>query len=91
MNHSDADTALYRRIANDRGLLISSGSDSHAPKMPVDPMPWQAVWSRDLLNRLGIEVAPLGEGEPVWQEGMSPPAPAQEPASEEASQSEGKK
>jgi predicted metal-dependent phosphoesterase TrpH len=94
-SHTDADTALYRRIANERGLLISSGSDSHAPKMPVDPMPWQAVWSRDLLNRLGIEVAPLGEGEPVWQEGMSPPgsppAPAPEPANEEASQSEGKK
>jgi 3',5'-nucleoside bisphosphate phosphatase len=56
-------------------LLVSSGSDSHAPGTPVDPMPWQATWSRDLLNRLGVEVSPLDPGEPVWQEGMSPPAP----------------
>jgi predicted metal-dependent phosphoesterase TrpH len=75
-SHSDKDTALYRRIANDRGLLISTGSDSHAPNVPVDPMPWQAVWARDLLDRLGIEVAPLEPGEPIWQEGMSPPAAA---------------
>jgi hypothetical protein len=74
-SHSDTDTAMYRRIAHDRGLLVSSGSDSHAPGTPVDPMPWQATWSRDLLNRLGVEVSPLDPGEPVWQEGMSPPAP----------------
>jgi 3',5'-nucleoside bisphosphate phosphatase len=74
-SHSDTDTAMYRRIAHDRGLLVSSGSDSHAPGTPVDPMPWQATWSRDLLDRLGVEVSPLDPGEPVWQEGMSPPAP----------------
>ena len=74
-SHSDTDTAMYRRIANDRGLLVSSGSDSHAPGVPVDPMPWQATWSRGLLNRLGVEVSPLDPGEPVWQEGMSPPVP----------------
>jgi 3',5'-nucleoside bisphosphate phosphatase len=74
-SHSDTDTAMYRRIAHDRGLVVSSGSDSHAPGTPVDPMPWQATWSRDLLNRLGVEVSPLDPGEPVWQEGMSPPAP----------------
>jgi predicted metal-dependent phosphoesterase TrpH len=84
-SYSDTDTALYRRIANDRGLLISAGSDSHAPNTPVDPMPWQATWSRDLLTRLGINVAPLDPGEPTWQEGMSPPGatPAPEPANDE--------
>jgi 3',5'-nucleoside bisphosphate phosphatase len=83
-SHSDATTAMYRRIANERGLLISTGSDSHAPRMPVDPMPWQAVWSRDLLSRLGIEVAPLEPGEAVWQEGMSPPSSVPAPAPEAA-------
>lgn len=75
-SHSDTDTARYRRIANDRELLISTGSDSHAPNMPVDPMPWQAVWARDLLARLGIAVAPLEPGEPLWQEGMNPTSSA---------------
>ncbi len=87
-SHSDTDTALYRRIAHDRGLLISAGSDSHAPNTPVDPMSWQATWSRDLLNRLGIEVAPLEAGEPVWQEGMSPPASP--PAPQEVKKKRGK-
>jgi len=75
-SHSDTTTALYRRIAHDNGLLISAGSDSHAANQPVDPMPWQATWCRDLLERLGVEVEPLAAGEPVWQEGMSPPLPA---------------
>lgn len=79
-SHSDTDTALYRRIAHDHGLLISAGSDSHAPNAPVDPMPWQATWSRDLLERLGIPVAPLEPGEPIWQEGMSPPGAPPAPA-----------
>jgi predicted metal-dependent phosphoesterase TrpH len=78
-SHSDADTALYRRIAREKGLLVSTGSDSHAPNMPVDPMAWHAEWSRDLLERLGISVAPLPPGEPVWQEGMNP-APVARPA-----------
>jgi predicted metal-dependent phosphoesterase TrpH len=85
-SHSDTDTALYRRIAKDSGLLISAGSDSHAPALPVDPMPWQAVWVRDLLDRLGIDVAPLEPGEPVWQEGMSPPA-APKPAKQKRGKS----
>lgn len=78
-SHSDTTTALYRRIAHDYGLLISAGSDSHAPSQPVDPMPWQAIWCRDLLLRLGIEVEPLEPGEPIWQEGMSPVIPAPAP------------
>ena len=81
-SHSDTTTALYRRIAHDKGLLISAGSDSHAPNMPVDPMPWQATWSRDLLERLGVEVEPLAPGEPIWQEGMSPVIPT--PATQES-------
>ena len=81
-SHSDTVTALYRRIAADKGLLIAAGSDSHAPATPVDPMPWQAIWCRALLERLGIEVEPLPPGEPIWQEGMSPVA--QVPAPQES-------
>jgi predicted metal-dependent phosphoesterase TrpH len=87
-SYSDLDTAKYRRIANQRDLLISTGSDSHAPNQPVDPMPWQAIWSRDLLGRLGIAVAELEPGEPLWQEGMNPPGnpPKSEPAAPEQEQ-----
>lgn len=87
-SHSDSDTAHYRRIARDRNLLISAGSDSHAPNMPVDPMPWQAIWSRDLLARLGITVAPLEPGEPIWHEGMSP-KPNTKPTSSEHEKARG--
>jgi predicted metal-dependent phosphoesterase TrpH len=86
-SYTDSQTALYRRMAEDRGLLISCGSDSHAPKQPVDPRPWQAVWCADLLRRLGIEVAEPNE-RPVWDAGMDPeaavPAPetVEEPAKE---------
>jgi predicted metal-dependent phosphoesterase TrpH len=75
-SYTDAQTALYRRLAEERGLLISCGSDSHAPKQPVDPRPWHAIWCADLLARFGIEVTPE-EGQ-VWAEGMDPEA-AKEP------------
>lgn len=82
-SHSDTTTALYRRIAHDFGLLISAGSDSHAPSSPVDPLPWQAGWCRELLDRLGVEVEPMPPGEPIWQEGMSPVIPTPAPQEKE--------
>jgi 3',5'-nucleoside bisphosphate phosphatase len=70
-SYSDAQTALYRDLAARRGLLVSCGSDSHAPNMPVDPRPWRAAWCAELLARLGIAVEAPAE-EPVWAPGMDP-------------------
>lgn len=79
--YTDADTAFYRGLAEERGLLTSTGSDSHAPGAPVDPRPWQAIWAAALLTRLGVEVEPRESG-PVWERGMDPfvvkPAPPKE-------------
>jgi hypothetical protein len=61
--YSVADTALYRGMALKRGLLVSSGSDSHAPGVPVDPRPHLARWVAPFLARQGIAVAPF-DGEP---------------------------
>jgi predicted metal-dependent phosphoesterase TrpH len=89
-SYTDEQTALYRDMADRYGLLISCGSDSHAPNMPVNPRPWRAAWCRDLLERLGVEVE--RSLEPVWQPvqdplAAKPPAPdangktpAEEPA-----------
>jgi predicted metal-dependent phosphoesterase TrpH len=79
-SYTDEQTTLYRRLAEERGLLISCGSDSHAPKQPVDPRPWRAVWCANLLLRLGVEVAPTEDQ--VWATGMDPDAvvPQPEPA-----------
>lgn len=66
-SHSDDDTARYRAMASERGLLVSAGSDSHAPGFPVDPKPYPAAWIAPLLGRLGIEVEPV-EDEP-WYPG----------------------
>ena len=60
-SHTDDQTALYRRLAAEKGLLISTGSDSHAPHQPVNPRPWRAIWAADLLARLGITVEPVAE------------------------------
>jgi predicted metal-dependent phosphoesterase TrpH len=79
--YTDAVTQEYRDLADRHGLLKSTGSDSHAPGKPVDPRPWHAAWSRDLLTRLGIEVEPA-EG-PDWTPGMDPdvaPPPEEKPA-----------
>jgi hypothetical protein len=56
--YTDALTADLRTLADKYGLLKSTGSDSHGRKFPVDPRPWHAAWSRDLLGRLGFEVEP---------------------------------
>ena len=73
-SYTDADTARYRRMAEARGLLIGVGSDSHAPKWPVDPRPWRAIWAKDLLDRLGFTVGDSPNGE-VWAPGMDPLVP----------------
>jgi hypothetical protein len=64
-SYTDAQTALYREMAQKRGLLISCGSDSHALGKPVDPRPWHASWCRDLLGRLGVTVDP-SDGPDWW-------------------------
>ncbi len=85
--YTDADTTFYRGLAEARGLVIGTGSDSHAPGAPVDPRPWRAVWATGLLARLGITVEQVADG-PVWEHGMDPlaakPEPAKEPAAVEA-------
>jgi len=84
-SHTDEQTALYRRLAAEKGLLVSVGSDSHAPHQPVNPRPWRAVWATDLLARLGVTVEPVAEGEAVWEPGMDPLAPAPKPPEPEPS------
>jgi predicted metal-dependent phosphoesterase TrpH len=74
-SYTVADTALYRGMALKRHLLISSGSDSHAPGVPVDPRPHLARWVASFLAQQGIPVAPF-DGEP-WT-----PGAAQVPAAE---------
>lgn len=76
--YSDADTARYRTMAEERGLLIGIGSDSHAPGAPVDPRPWRAAWGKALLERLGFVVDDPPEG-PVWEPGMDPLAVVPKP------------
>ena len=58
-SYTTYDTAKYRGLAQDHGLLVSSGSDSHAPGMPVDPRPHLARWVTPFLNQLDIEVEPF--------------------------------
>jgi predicted metal-dependent phosphoesterase TrpH len=83
-SHTDEQTALYRRLAEEKGLLIAAGSDSHAPHQPVNPRPWRAVWAKDLLRRLGITVDSVTGGAAVWEPGMDSLAPKPKPAEGEA-------
>lgn len=69
-SYTDAQTELYRRLAAERGLLVSCGSDSHAPKQPVDPRPWRAAWCAELLGRLGVEVQGIPDPGRTWAAGM---------------------
>ncbi|HUG15766.1 MAG TPA: PHP domain-containing protein [Thermomicrobiales bacterium] len=79
-SYKDADTDHYRRWAERRGLLVSSGSDSHWPSHPVNPIPHPARWSADLLRRLGVDVN-AWEG-PAW---LPTPAEAESEESTAAS------
>lgn len=58
-SHRPEQTAQFRALAAEYGLLVSAGSDSHAPGQPVDPIPYRAAWVAALLHRLGIELADL--------------------------------
>jgi predicted metal-dependent phosphoesterase TrpH len=71
-SYKDADTERYRNWAERNGLLVSSGSDSHWPNHPVNPIAHKARWVAPLLERLGYPVAPW-EG-PAWM--PAPPAEA---------------
>ena len=82
-SYTDEQTALYRGLAADRGLLISCGSDSHAPGKPVDPRAWHAAWCAALLGRLGFEIEPSGHARRAWACGVDPNAVIPEPPKEE--------
>ncbi|HYH11713.1 MAG TPA: PHP domain-containing protein, partial [Thermomicrobiales bacterium] len=71
--YTDRDTAKFRGLAGEHGLLMSTGSDSHGPGYPVNPRPYRAIWAKELLARFSIEVAEQEEG-PVWAPGMDPNA-----------------
>lgn len=84
--YTDADTNRYRKMAESRGLLIGAGSDSHGLGAPVDPRPWRAIWAKDLLGRLGYEVA-IPDNGVTWAVGMDPLA-AKSPKRERKKQPE---
>ncbi len=69
-SYTSADTERYRNYAEQHGLLVSSGSDSHWPNFPVNPRPHPARWIAPLLGRVGVDVGEF-EG-PAWV----PPADA---------------
>ncbi|MHB1414275.1 MAG: PHP domain-containing protein [Chloroflexota bacterium] len=55
-SHGPAEEATYGRLAAERGLLISCGSDSHGPRSKRPLRGREAALCRDLLERCGIEV-----------------------------------
>jgi 3',5'-nucleoside bisphosphate phosphatase len=55
-SYSDDDTAKYRTMAFERNLVVTSGSDSHAPEIPVNPKPHPARWTGSFLRRLGYSL-----------------------------------
>ena len=71
--YTDKDTAMFRALCGEHGLVPSTGSDSHGPGIPVYPRPFRAIWSKALLAMLGVEVESQAEG-PVWVPGMDPHA-----------------
>ena len=86
-SYTEEVTGQYRELAARHDLLISCGSDSHAPKQPVDPRSYRAAWCADLLGRLGIAVAAPEPDGPVWTPGMPlanqpPPTPPAEPTTD---------
>jgi predicted metal-dependent phosphoesterase TrpH len=52
--HTPDRTAMYLEYARHHHLLISAGSDSHKPEKP--PIKYPAELSRNLLERLGVQV-----------------------------------
>ncbi|MDQ2717113.1 MAG: PHP domain-containing protein [Chloroflexota bacterium] len=53
--HTPEQIALYQAYAKAHHLLTSSGSDSHGPEKK--PIKYQAELSRNLLERLGIQIS----------------------------------
>jgi predicted metal-dependent phosphoesterase TrpH len=80
-SYTDKQTTELRAIAAARGLLVTCGSDSHAPNQPVNPRAWRAAWCREFLARFGIIVEPDAEAD--WAEGTDPLAAKPEPAKTE--------
>jgi 3',5'-nucleoside bisphosphate phosphatase len=58
-SYSDQDTIKYRQMAIERNLVVSCGSDSHAPGHPVDPRPHPSRWVSPFLRRIGFSVEPF--------------------------------
>lgn len=52
--HTPEQMVMYREYAQTHRLLTSSGSDSHGPEKK--PIKYRAELSRDLLERLGVQV-----------------------------------
>ena len=71
--YTDRDTAYFRGLAGQHGMVTSAGSDSHGPGIPVWPRGYRAAWAKGVLERLGIAVDDPIEG-PVWAPGMDPQA-----------------
>lgn len=53
--HSDEQVAAFVAYADEHELLVSAGSDSHAPASP--PIKYRAALCRRLLVRLGVQVS----------------------------------
>ncbi len=56
-SHGPAEESLYGRLAQELGLLVSSGSDSHGPNSSRPLRGREAARCRALLERCGIAVA----------------------------------
>lgn len=67
-SHGPAEVQMYGRLAAERGLLVSCGSDSHGPQSLRRLNAWEARLCRELLERCGIEVAGVGRGEHTGSE-----------------------
>lgn len=50
--HRPDQVTTYQRLAQQYGLLITGGSDSHHPHQPLAR--WPAAWCRAFLDRLGV-------------------------------------
>ncbi|MDW8213535.1 MAG: PHP domain-containing protein [Roseiflexaceae bacterium] len=51
--HRPDQVMMYVRLAQQHGLLVTGGSDSHHPHQPLAQ--WPVAWCRAFLERLGIE------------------------------------
>lgn len=85
-SYTDDDTTKYRNMAIERNLVVSCGSDSHAPGHPVDPKPHAARWVTPFLRRLGLCVEPFRGAS--WQPGAPDAAQLQEQSADGAAQDE---